>query len=177
MVECLQINRLSEVQSSTWGSCSTNSDWNNAGSECAFGLWYFSNINNKTLCTMKITRAAEKEKEKSQAWRHLEVLTSGLLVFRKFLNLISLTTPAHIMKTGHYIQMTTIRWALILKEMPDLLLVAYGNKSHISLLKPRGIYQQKEKWQTVISPNLLIFTLSPDAPKYLGQNLDSILKC
>lgn len=53
---------------------------------------------NKTLCTMKIMRAAEEEKE---ARMHLEVLTPRLLAFRKFLNLISLITPNHILKTGH----------------------------------------------------------------------------
>lgn len=40
---------------------------------------------------MKIMRAAEKEKEKSQAWMHLEVLSPRLLTDHSI----------HILKTGH----------------------------------------------------------------------------
>lgn len=52
----------------------------------------------------------------------------------------------------------------------------WKQKSHLSA-GAWGNLLLREKSQTVILPNLLILTLSPDSPKHLGPNLDSILKC
>lgn len=50
----------------------------------------------------------------------------------------------------------------------------WRQKSHLSAGAWGNLSQSSDKH---ILPNLLILTVSPDPPKHLGQNLDSISKC
>lgn len=63
-------------------------------------------------------------------------------------------------------------------KIDDRFIVAgiWKHKSHLSA-GAWGNLSPREKSQTVILLGLLILTLSPNPPKYLGQNLDSISKC